>query len=137
MLEKLHSAYSVMTKGPPASADQMAALLDYFAVVPRDYVELALEATEIEIWHESERYFRIWGPSGCIDMDEGYAIRRRIPDAFPLGDDGGGRILFYASGAGGSGLYCVGYGNLDLNDAIWIAPTLTALLTSASGIELL
>lgn len=85
--------------------------------------------------HSNGQYIRIWGPAGCIEMDEGYGIRRRIPGAFPVGDDGGGHVIFYQNGKDGFGLYHVGYGNLVGDDAIWIAPTLADLLTKGKGIE--
>jgi len=54
-------------------------------------------------------------------MDVGYGISKWIPGVLPIGDDGGGEVIFYANGKRGSGLSHVGYGNLDLDDAVWIA----------------
>ena len=106
-----------------------------FSAVPPDYLELVGEVTETELQHAGGQYIRIWRPSGCVEMDEAYGIRRRIPGAVPIGDDGGGRVIFYQPDKHGSGLYHVGYGNLDPVDAIWIAPTLADFLTKGTGIE--
>ncbi|MBX9624137.1 MAG: SMI1/KNR4 family protein [Gemmataceae bacterium] len=68
-------------------------------------------------------------------MDEGYMIRHRIPGAIPIGDDGGGQVIFYAQGRDGFGLYHVGYGNLDIQDAKYIAPSLSDFLSRNKGID--
>jgi hypothetical protein len=81
------------------------------------------------------QYIRIWSPNGSIDVDEGYRIRRRIADEVPIGDDGGGQVIFYTTGSSGFGLYHVGYGDLDREDAIWIAPSLREFLTNGTGIQ--
>lgn len=133
MMNKISKSFQVLAKGPPASHDQVAAMMNYFGSIPKEYVDLVLEATAIELEHRNGQYVRIWGPTTCMDMDEGYGIRQWIPEAFPIGDDGGGRIIFYADGNRGSGLYHVGYGALDLDEAIWIAPTLTDLLVKRPG----
>jgi hypothetical protein len=67
---------------------------------------------------------------------KGYGISKRIAGAIPIGDDGGGRVIMYMNGKEGYGLYHVGYGDLDEEDAIFIASNLTALLEQAAGIEL-
>ena len=58
-----------------------------------------------------------------------------MPGAIPIGDNGGGEVIFYADGSNGFGLYQVKYGNLDLEDATWIAPDLEALLYRGEGID--
>lgn len=55
--------------------------------------------------------------------------------AFPIGDDDGDEVLFYARGHRGYRLYHVGFGNLNLKDAVWTAATLEDFLTKANGIE--
>ena len=130
----MSNSYSLLAIGPPATPEQLNALIVHFGSIPQEYIELAREATEIEVQHRDGQYIGIWGPSGCIEMDDGYGIRQRIPDAFPIGDDGGGRVLFYANGNRGPGLYYAGYGDLDRGDAVWIAATLDELLANATGI---
>lgn len=127
--------FTVLATQPAATAEQISALTDYFGSVPPEYVDLICEATELELQHQKGQYVRIWGPLGCMEMDEGYSIRQRISDAVPIGDDGGGHVIFYADGKCGHGLYHVGYGNLDQDDAIWIVPSLYAFLTKAEGVE--
>lgn len=129
------SSFQVLAKGPTADNAEIQALRQHFGNVPADYLEIVSEATEIELQHEQGQYVRIWGPIGCVEMDEGYGIRSRIPDAFPIGDDGGGHVIFYADCSKGFGLYHVGYGDLDREDAVWIAPSLREFLTNGIGIE--
>lgn len=135
MLNRITTSYKVLAKGPPATQEQIDTAIAHFGSLPQEFIDLTREATEVEIQHRGGQYLRIWGPPGCIEMDEAYGIRKRIPTAIPIGDDGGGRVLFYAYGNQGDGLYQVGYGNLDLSDAIWIAASLVDLLGNAKGIE--
>jgi hypothetical protein len=134
MLDLLDASFLVLAKGPAADAAQIASVRQRFATVPREYLELAVEATEIELQHKGGQYIRIWGPKGCIEMDEGYGIGQRIPGAIPIGDDGGGQVIFYLDGKQGFGLYHVGYGNLDCGAAVYVARSLADLLTRSIGI---
>ena len=70
-------------------------------------------------------------------MDEGYDISKRIAGAIPVGDDGGGKVIFYMNGQDGFGLYHVGYGDLDAEDAVFMASGLSDLLEQAAGINTL
>jgi hypothetical protein len=106
-----------------------------FPSAPQDLIELAAEVSDLEIETEFGQYLRIWGAKGSVDMDAGYQISRYIPGAIPIGDDGGGRVIFVADGLEGRGLYHVGFGNLCLADAVWIAPTVSAFLCDAVGID--
>ncbi len=131
----LNKQFKVLARKPPASEVHLAELREHFVTVPDEYVKLMTEATELELQHESGQYLRIWGPDGCIEMDNGYNISKRIIGAIPVGDDGGGQVLFYMNGKNGFGLYHVGYGDLDAEDAIFTSPTLLALLEDAVGIN--
>ena len=135
MLNRISTSFKVLSKGSPATQEQVDAAVKHFGGLPQEFIDLTREATEVEIQHQGGQYLRIWGQAGCMEMDEGYGIRKRIPNALPIGDDGGGQVLFYGHGNQGEGLYHVGYGNLDLSDAIWIAATLVELLENAKGIE--
>lgn len=135
MISNIDSSFKILSEHHPATRNQINALTTHFGSLPEEYVDLVLQATEIELQHKDGHYIRIWGPMGCIEMDEGYGISRRIPGAIPIGDDGGGHVIIYANGRRGHGLYHVSYGNLNADDAIWIAPTLTDLIWNATGIS--
>lgn len=134
MLSSLDKGFRVLASQPAASSTQVSQLKGRYPSVPDEYVTLVGEATEIELQHQNGQYLRIWGPDGCVEMDNGYDISKRIAGAIPIGDDGGGKVIFYMNGKMGFGLYHVGYGDLDAEDAIFAAPSLSALLEQAVGI---
>jgi hypothetical protein len=136
MLNKLDSEFSVSFRGTASAATELTSFNEAYPDAPSDVAELFQEATEIEMQHVCGVYLRFWGPSGCVEMDQAYGISKRIPGAVPIGDDGGKAIL-YMNGKEGFGLYVVGYGALDAEEAVWVAPSLTALLTRAAGIPTL
>lgn len=74
-------------------------------------------------------------PDTCAEMDDGYEISKRLSGAIPIGDDGGGRVLLFFDGKSGPGLYRAGYGDLDPEDAEWVAGDLEALLSTGTGME--
>lgn len=103
--------------------------------IPNEYIEIIREKTEIEICVSGEMYIRIWGASGCIEMNDAYNIQKYLPDSLAIGDDEGGGALLYLFGNEGFGLYLCEFGDLDINEAIKIAPSLEDFLTKNVGIE--
>jgi len=134
MLSSLDKGFKVLASRPAASGTDVSELKRRYPSVPDEYVTLVGEATEIELQHQAGQYLRIWGPDGCIEMDNGYGISKRIASAIPIGDDGGGKVILYMNGKKGFGLYHVGHGDLDAEDAIFAAPNLSALLEQGVGI---
>lgn len=57
-------------------------------------------------------------------MNEAHDIQKYIPNSLAIGDDEGGMALLYIDGKEGFGLYTVGFGNLDIEETIKIAPSL-------------
>ena len=137
MLKLLHPKFRVLQNQPKASTEELERLIGYFPLVPSDYIQLANEATEVELEWNGEQYLRIWNPSGCIEMDQAYGFQRRIEGSVPIGDDGGGGALVYMNGDNGWGVYRVGFGDIDRHDALWIATSLKDLLIRGEGIEIL
>ena len=133
----LHSNFKVLASRPGADAPSLASAIREFPGLPSEYADLVQEATELELQWLNETYLRIWGPSGCLEMDRAYEISSRIKGAIPIGDNGGGDAIAYMSGQDGWGLYAVAFNDVDREDARWIAPSLTALLVEGRGIEAL
>jgi hypothetical protein len=131
MFETIHPHFDVLSNQPGASRPEILALQNAFTWIPPEYLMLIEEQTEVELQHKDGQYVRIWGPSGCVEMNEGYGITPRIPGSFPFGDDGGGRALHYQ---GTKGIYLVGYGSLNAEDSVFVAPSLQALLIDETGI---
>jgi len=131
-LTGLDPRFKILASRPAANAEQLASLSRRFPAVADEFVELSSDATELELEFEG-KYLRIWHPNTCAEMDEGYGISTRLHGAIPIGDDGGGRVLLYFTGTGGRGLYRVGYGDLDPEDAAWVAASLDKLLSTGDG----
>jgi hypothetical protein len=135
MLNGIDPLYRLLAKGAPATQEQINAAVTHFGPLPQEFIDLVREATDVELQHVNGQYVRIWGPIVCIDMDEANEIRKYIPKSLPIGDDGGGHVIFYAKGGSGEGLYHVGFGNLGMEDAVWITDSLRSFLVKAKGIE--
>jgi len=136
-LSDINPLFRILAKEPNADEAEIFQMQARFGVVKEEYRELIREATDVELQHKDGYYFRIWGPLTCIDMDEGYKIGEWIPGAVPIGDNGGGKVVFYFNGLRGSGLYIVGFGDLVADDAVWICSSLDELLGACSGVETL
>ena len=123
-----------MARGPSVTSEEIDSLRAKFTEIPDEYEELSRDASEIELDFDG-KYLRIWHPQTSKEMDEGYGISTRLPGAIAIGDDGGGRVLLYFNGKNGPGLYRIGYGDLDPEDAVWVAESLKELLSTGSGMD--
>lgn len=135
MLSKLHKDFKILAAKDGAKPEDIEVLKERFPNVPAEYVELVLEATDVEMNWNQEQYIRIYGPRTCLEMDEGYEFSQYIEEAIVIGDNGGGGALVYMDGKKGWGLYRLGYGAIDRDIAIWIASSLSAFLLEGQGIE--
>lgn len=135
MIDSIDRRIRILAMDHAADENQIIRFQRHFESAAEEYIELIREATEIELYHEGGQYIRIWGPIGCIDMDVGYGIRESIPYAVPIGDDGGGRFIFFHGNTKNTDIYYLGYGNLDVDDAIYVAPSLRDFLTKAIGFD--
>ncbi|KAA9002010.1 SMI1/KNR4 family protein [Affinibrenneria salicis] len=134
---RLHHAFTLDVRAAPSSADEIQQLYRYIGreAVPEEYIVLISQFSEAEIRIMDEGYLRIWGAAGCVEMNASYRIQHYMPGALAIGDDEGGQVIFYARGSNGFGLYKTGFGNLDMQDAVFIARALTDLLVLGKGIE--
>lgn len=105
--------------------------------IPKDFLELIKEKTEIEFNVNGIRYIRIWGAGGCIEMNKAYAIQKWIPDSLAIGDDEGGNALLYAVGKNGFGLYIVAFNNLDIEELKYVSGSLSDLFIKEVGINII
>lgn len=136
LIEELSNLYSIEGKEDPANEEEIQLLKNYSSIeVPLDYLEIVRQATEVEINVNNQKYIRIWKPTGCIEMNENYNIQEFIPNSLAIGDDEGGSTLIYLNGTEGFGLYITGFGDLDADDAVKIAPCLRDLLVDNIGID--
>ncbi|MEX3745737.1 MULTISPECIES: SMI1/KNR4 family protein [Lysinibacillus] len=136
IFDEISTMFSIEYKESPATERQIKELMDFSTIeVPADYIEFIKVATEVEINVKNEMYIRIWGPADSIEMNEAYYIQKYIPNSLAIGDDEGGNALIYLEGKRGFGLYMVGFGNLNIVDAVLIAPSLTDLLVNNFGLD--
>jgi hypothetical protein len=103
----------------------------------RDYLQLVQSTARAEFLHSGEAYFRTWSPHEVIEMGEAYHIFEYIPGVIPIGDNGGKDFLCYMTGHKGWGIYAVAFGNIERDDAVWIAASLEDLLVHEIGLEAL
>ncbi|KKB73051.1 MULTISPECIES: SMI1/KNR4 family protein [Bacillus] len=136
VLGKISSRFSIDAQEAPANKEEIKSLVEFSPInVPPDYLDIVSEATEVEINVAGEKHIRIWSPAGCVEMNESYEIQDYIPDSLAVGDDEGGNALIFFEGKDGFGLYIVGFGDLDAEEAVKVAPSLNDLLIYDTGIE--
>lgn len=132
----LSSRFVVESKQLGATEEELNQLRAISPIdVPSEYAEIVKQATDLEINVDRSMYLRIWGPSRCIELNEAHNVHMYMPHSLAIGDDEGGRGLFYLSGKSGFGLYVTGFGNLDIDEAEYLAPTLSDLLKNNVGVE--
>ena len=137
LLENISTMFSVDVKQGPANKEEIDRLRKFSSIsVPDDYINVVKYATEVEIKANNHSYIRIWSPLGCIEMNEAYNVQSFIPNSLAIGDDEGGRALIYVAEGDSIGLYLVGFGDLDFEDAIRVAPSLHDLLVNNVGVTL-
>ncbi|MGK9182165.1 SMI1/KNR4 family protein [Priestia filamentosa] len=143
ILDNLTSKFRVDAIGEPSTEESIAQLKLFSPIeVPNDYIDIIRKGTDVEInaqvedeEGEYEMYLRIWGANVSIENSEGYNLEKYIPSSIIIGDNEGGMVIIYSTGKEGLGIYLTGYGDLDISDAIYIAPSLGDLLTRNVGIE--
>ena len=126
---KLHSEVRLVRWQPGATQNEIDDLRKRFPALPEDVAVILAEATELEIGYRN-RYLRLYGPIGCMEIDEAYRISEQIPGAITLGDNGGGEAIVYHPKLG---LCRVAYGSLDENTMVKIAESITDLLINAAA----
>jgi len=136
---KLNNIFRLDTYAEASKQNEIDALKDHFKNlnIPDEYLHFINQISEAEILVLDEVYLRIWGAKGCLEINKEHHVQKYIPESLAIGDDEGGQIIFYAKGSNGYGLYKVGFGNLDINDAEFISPSLRSLLIDGVGAEVL
>lgn len=134
----LGDGFSIATKTPPASEYEIQELEKFSPIpIPSDYLAIVRQAAEMEIIVKNRKCIRIWSPTGSIELNSAYKVQEFIPKSLAIGDDEGGNALLYAYGNDGFGLYMVGFGDMVIEDAVKIAPSLSALLYNNVGLDTL
>lgn len=138
ILHNISAMYTVDTKEPPSKEKEIKALQHFSVIdVPTEYIEMIQLASNVEINVNDQMYIRIWGASDCIEMNEAYKVQNYLLHSLAIGDDEGGGALIYLQSKDGFGIYYNSFGNLDMEDAVKIAPSLTELLVNNVGVNIL
>ncbi len=136
IVKDLGSSYRIDASKLGSSDEEVKKLIEFSEVqVPKDFLEIIKELTEIEINIDGKKYIRIWGADGCIEMNEAYNIQESIPNSLAIADDEGGNALIYTTGQNGFGLYVIAFNDLDVDELQYVAGSLSDLLINNTGID--
>lgn len=133
---ELNDNFRIDASCDASSENEIDELIRFSSIkIPNEYLELIREQTEIEINIQNQKYIRIWGANGCIEMNEAYFIQKYIPNSLAIGDDEDGNAIIYAEGKNGFGVYVVAFNDLDVDEMIFISESLKEILLNAKGID--
>ncbi|WP_242218393.1 SMI1/KNR4 family protein [Bacillus cereus group sp. BfR-BA-01380] len=136
VLANMSSMYRIDVSRAPSTEEEMKALQEFSTIdIPMEYIDIIRVGSDIEINIDNEMYIRIWGASGCVELNEAYFIQKYIPNSLAIGDDEGGRTLIYFNGKNEFGLYIVDFNDLDVDETVFVAPSIHDLLTKNVGVE--
>lgn len=137
ILDKMSKSFELTVSDAKSRDTEIDELIHYSQIdVPLEFIEIIKERTELEIMVKNEKYIRVWGASGCIEMNSAYHIQKYIPDSLAIGDDECSNAVLYAHGANGFGVYMVPFGDLDVNEMVYIADSLEAFFVKEEGIDI-
>ncbi|MDD4049356.1 MAG: SMI1/KNR4 family protein [Clostridia bacterium] len=136
ILNKLSAKFRVDVKAKASTIDEIRALQAFSDInIPNEYLEIIKEGSEFEINVDNEKYIRIWGATGCVEMNEAYSIQEYIPKSLAIADDEGGNALIYVIVDNSLKLCKVAFNDLDVDELQEISSSLEDLLVNEVGIE--
>ena len=138
VLDNLNHAFRIAAAENASDEETIASLIAFSEiVVPLEYLNLIRKHSELELMVSGARTIRIWGASGCIEMNEAYHIQKYIPQSLAIGDDEGGNALIYATGHEGFGVYAVAFNDLEADAMKYISDSLVSSLVNGKGVQTL
>ena len=138
ILKELSNKYRIDASKPASNDDEVERLVKYSDInIPEDFLEIIRELTEIEINVDGEKYIRIWGADGCIEMNDAYCIQDNIPNSLAIADDEAGNALIYTTGDKGFGIYIIAFNDLDIDELKYVSGSLSELLKDNVGIDVI
>lgn len=137
ILDEMNSIFKIETYKAKSLEKDISDLLRYSSItIPDEYLQLIKEKTEIEILVDNQKYIRIWGAEGCMEMNSAYYIQRYIPNSLAIGDDECSNVMLYAYGQKGFGIYIVAFNDLDVNEMIFISNSLKEFFVEGVGTKI-
>ena len=141
ILNNLNEQYEIVLSEPASSEEEIQQLIEFSEIeVPEEYLGIIRQQSELSILVKNcsyECYVAIRGAAVCLDMNKSLEMQKWIPGSLAFGDNGGGKALFYATGQNGFGVYATGFGDLDIEDAVYLSESLETLLVHAEGIDIM
>ena len=133
----MSNLFEIVAGNQKSTNTEIQKLLQYSKIkVPDEFLKIINENTELEILVNKEKYIRIWGTNGCIEMNNAYHIQKYIPNSLAIGDDEGGNAVLYANGNNGWGVYMVSLSDLGVDEMFFIADSLEAFFVKEIGIDI-
>ncbi len=124
ILNHLNEEYEIVLSEPASTEEEIQKLIEFSEIeVPEEYLSIIRQKSDLTIFVkncEYERNIYIMGADMCFDMNQAYEIQKWIPNSLVIGHGEGGELLLYATGSNGFGVYTVGCGDLDIEDAIYL-----------------
>ena len=135
VLSKMSNLFKIVTSDTKSSDIEISKLLKYSKInIPIEFLEIIKEQSELEICVNNEKYIRVWGANGCIEMNEAYHIQEYIPNSLAIGDDECSNAILYANGNNGFGVYIVSLNDLDVDEMVYIADSLEGFFVNEVGV---
>lgn len=136
ILSNLNHMFQIAAMENASDEASIAGLIKFSEItVPSEYLNLIRKHTELEFGVSDTGSIRIWGASGCVEMNEAYHIQKYIPGSLAIGDDEGGTAFLYATGREGFGLYAVAFNDLGIEEMKYISDSLVSLLVMGKGVQ--
>ncbi|MFR4987277.1 MAG: hypothetical protein ACLUCH_07775 [Lachnospirales bacterium] len=63
--------------------------------VPKEFLNIIIEMSEVEISIDNDKYLRLWRTDGFIEMNCCYEIQKYIPNSLAIGDNEEGSAILY------------------------------------------
>ncbi|MBQ2744473.1 MAG: hypothetical protein IJF37_02475 [Lachnospiraceae bacterium] len=80
IVKELNKIFRIDASCKASREEEIDELIKFSPIkVPHEYLDLIREKTELEINVENQKYIRIWGADGCVEMNEAYYIQKYIP----------------------------------------------------------
>ena len=135
ILSKISDVFEIAASEAQSNDAEIKELIQHSKIdIPGEFLDIIKEKTEIEISVNKEKYVRLWGAKGCIEMNDAYHIQQYIPESLAIGDDECSNALLYARGNRGFGVYIVSFGNLGIDEMVYIADSLEEFFVNKEGV---
>ncbi len=138
ILKSLNARCSIVQNKEGSNLLEINKLKEFFKInLPKEFLNIILEMSEIEISIDNDKYLRLWGADGCIEMNSAYEIQKYIPNSLAIGDNEGGSTILYINHNNRFGLYKIDFNNLDVEELIYISESLIELLVNGIGLDII